>query len=213
MYQGRNDASRHSMVCDEGVRKIWKSYVILLCAILLAYIALSFRPILVYFEHGTLMTPLGTRFPNVDQSKIAFYTDLFGQTATVISSGIGLIAIEMCQVIINNAIEMSADIMQFSAMELNEQLNEDSKMNHNYHIRFHNIIHQVQDFDRYLFCFSIKKINSVTICLRLSIKLNAPFYQIYFRFYENFLLANTSCTAGTSNLYGNGHFYTKSGKY
>lgn len=57
------------------------------------------------------------------------------------------VSIEMAQVIVNNAVEMSADVIELNADTLGEQIIELDGVNAYERARFRNIILQIQDFD------------------------------------------------------------------
>lgn len=149
MYEEKKNTSRFSMVCEENVRKMWKFYLILTCAIFSSMTAVAIGPTLHLLSTGIWLAPIGTQFPYADESKIAFYADLIIQIPFMVTATITTVDIELIQVVMNNAVEMSVDVIHLSIIELNEQLIKHEQMQLNSRARFHNIILQIQDFDRY----------------------------------------------------------------
>lgn len=58
------------------------------------------------------------------------------------------VSIEMAQVIVNNAVEMSADVIELNSNILSDQINELNGVDLQERARFRNIIFQIQDFDQ-----------------------------------------------------------------
>lgn len=148
MYSEVRSTSRFSMVCEEGARKMWKSYAILTCIICTSMSLVSVGPIFLFFRTGIWITPLGTQFPLADHSDIAFYMDLVIQMAIALIGILVTVSIEMSQVIVNNAVQMAADVTKLSIDELREQLSEEGEMRLKTRTKFRNLMLQVQDFDR-----------------------------------------------------------------
>lgn len=154
MYEDKKGSSRFSMVCDEGARKMWKSYAILTCIICNSMSLVSLGPMVLFFTTGVWITPLGTQFPYADRSDIAFYMDLIIQMGIAIIGILVTVSIEMSQVIVNNAVEMAADVTKLNVDEFIERLADEYEMKLRGQAQFRNIILQIQDFDRYKFsCF------------------------------------------------------------
>lgn len=137
------------MVCEEGAQKMWKSYAILTCIIVTSMSLVSLGPVLLFIKDGIWMTPLGIQFPFADQSDVAFYLDLLIQIAIALIGILTTVSIEMSQVIINNAVEMSGDAIKFNVDVFAEQITCIGQMNIVLHANFRNIMVQIQDFDRY----------------------------------------------------------------
>lgn len=103
---------------------------------------------LIFFRDGIWITPLGTQFPLADQSYVAFYLDLIIQMGIALIGILTTVSIEMAQVIVNNAVEMSADVIKLSVEEFNEHVESIGCMTTESRARYRNIILQIQDFDR-----------------------------------------------------------------
>lgn len=151
MYEDKkNSASRFSMVCEGGAQKMLKSYIIMTCIICTSMNIVTMGPTLLFLRTGVWITPLGTQFPYADQSDFAFYLDLVIQMAVGFLGIMITVSIEMSQVIVNNAIIMGSDVTTLSANELTEQLSSDGGVNVVAQAKFHNLVLQIQDFDRYV---------------------------------------------------------------
>lgn len=148
MYEDKKGSSRFSMVCDEGARKMWKSYAILTCIICNSMSLVSLGPMVLFFTTGVWITPLGTQFPYADRSDIAFYLDLLIQMGIAIIGILVTVSIEMSQVIVNNAVEMAADVIKLNVDELKENLTDECEMKLKSHANYRNVMLQIQDFDR-----------------------------------------------------------------
>lgn len=147
MYEDKKDNSQFSAVCEAGAHKMLKSYAILTCIICTSMSLVSLGPILLFIRDGIWITPLGTQFPFADQSDVAFYMDLIIQMAIAFIGILTTVSIEMAQVIVNNVVEMSADVVKLNIDQLDEQLTSTQTMNLHSLARFRNIVLQVQDFD------------------------------------------------------------------
>lgn len=108
-------------------------------------------PMLVLLKTGVWITPLGVQFPYADESTVAFILDLFIQ---LIVGAIGVpitIAIEMASVIINNAVEMSSDVIEMYVDKLTSMLVQAKQVDPLKLTQiFRNIIIQIQDYDRFI---------------------------------------------------------------
>lgn len=147
-YEDKKGVTKFSAVCEEGAHKMLKSYAILTCIICTSMSLVSLGSMLVFFRHGIWITPLGTQFPFADQSDVAFYTDLAIQMAIALVGILTTVSIEMSQVIVNNAVEMAADVIKLNVDQLSDQIASMGKMNLSARASFQNIIVQIQDFDR-----------------------------------------------------------------
>lgn len=94
------------------------------------------------------MTPLGVQFPLADQSDVAFYLDLVIQMFIAVTGIFSTVSIEFSQVIVNNVIEMSADVIKLNIKQLTDQIAPLGQMNLRSRAQFYNIVVQIQDFDR-----------------------------------------------------------------
>lgn len=148
IYEEKRNASKFSVVCEEGAHKMWKSYAVLTCIIVTSMSLVSLGPMLIFFRDGSWITPLGTQFPFADKSDIAFYLDLAIQMTIALIGILTTVSIEMSQVIVNNAVEMSGDVIEFNTDMLSEQMCPIGAMNLESRANFRNIILQIQDFDR-----------------------------------------------------------------
>lgn len=157
IYEEKRSTSKFSMVCEIGAHKMMKSYAILTCIICTSMSLVSLGPMLIFFRDGIWITPLGTQFPFADQSDVAFYMDLGIQMAIALIGILTTVSIEMAQVIVNNAVEMSADVIQFNIDMLAEQINQIDMMHLKSRANFRNIILQIQDFDRYCY-YPVKRL-------------------------------------------------------
>lgn len=137
------------MVCDEGVEKMLKSYLIMTCIICTSMSLVTFGPMHIFLTTGEWITPLGIQFPYADQSDIAFFLDLAIQMAVGFLGIMITVSIEMSQVIVNNAVVMGSDVIELNANELSEQLLSGGALSVRTRAKFRNIMLQIQDFDRY----------------------------------------------------------------
>lgn len=150
MYENKKTStSRFLVVCDAGAHKMLKSYVIMTCIICTSMSIVTFGPVHLFLTTGEWITPLGTQFPYADQSDIAFYMDLAIQMAVGFLGIMITVSIEMSQVIVNNAVTMGCDVITLNANEIAEQLSLDGEMSVGIKAKLHNLMLQIQDFDRY----------------------------------------------------------------
>lgn len=148
MYEDFKGKSKFSAVCEEGAHKMLKSYAILMCIICTSMSLVALGPIIVFFRTGIWMTPLGVQFPLADQSDLAFYLDLVIQMFIAVTGIFSTVSIEFSQVIVNNVIEMSADVIKLNINQLMDQIAPLGQMNLRSRAQFYNIVVQIQDFDR-----------------------------------------------------------------
>lgn len=128
IYLSSRKPSAALRISEEGFRKMLKSYIILTCIIVASMSAVAFGPMRVFLVHGKWTTPLGIQFPLPDVSDVAFYADLLIQ---IVIASIGIlttVSIEMVQVIINNAVELSADVITLNVSTLGQQLEHDRRL-------------------------------------------------------------------------------------
>lgn len=150
MYEDKkSSSSRYSTVCNEGAEKMLKSYLIMTCIMSTSLSLVTFGPMLLFLRTGVWITPLGTQFPYADQSDIAFYMDLAIQMAVGFLGIMITVSIEMSQVILNNAVVVSSDVITLNANEIAEQLASEQAMSVRSQAKFRNMMLQIQDFDRY----------------------------------------------------------------
>lgn len=88
------------------------------------------------------------QFPLADQSDVAFYLDLAIQMLIAVVGIFSTVSIEFAQVIVNNVIEMSADVIKLNINQLTDQIAPFGRMNLRSRAQFYNIVVQIQDFDR-----------------------------------------------------------------
>lgn len=105
-------------------------------------------PMHIFFKTGVWVTPLGIQFPYADHSDVAFYLDLAIQMAVAFIGIMVTVSIEMSQVIVNNVVDMGADVTTLNVNELAGQLESDGAMSDLSRFKFRNILMQLQDFDR-----------------------------------------------------------------
>lgn len=152
MYENKKGTSKYSVVGEEGVAKMMKSFAILSFIICTSMSLVSLGPMRLFFRTGIWITPLGTQFPYADKSDIAFYLDLLIQMFIAILGTCSTISIEMANVIVNNAVDTAADVIKLNIELLTEEMVAIKKMNRELRAKFRNIIQQIQDFDQYV-CF------------------------------------------------------------
>lgn len=148
IYSSSRKPSTALEISTEGFRKMLKSYVILTCIIVTSMSAVAFGPIRVFLVHGKWMTPLGIQFPLADVSNVAFYTDLTIQIVIAFIGILTTVSIEMVQVIINNAVELAADVITLNLSTLGQQLVYDKRLSTASAAQLRNVCVQIQDFNR-----------------------------------------------------------------
>lgn len=107
-------------------------------------------PMLVLIKTGVWITPLGIQFPYADESTVAFILDLIIQLIVGLIGVPITVSIEMASVIINNAVEMSSDVIEMNINKLISMLNQKEPDPLQLTQTFRNIIIQIQDYDRFI---------------------------------------------------------------
>lgn len=147
IYENQHGSTRYTLVGVQGFEKMLKSYIILACVIITSMSSVALGPAIIFITEGIWITPLGIQFPFADESDIAFYMDLTFQMIVAIIGILTTVSIEYVQVIINNAVELSADVIALNCDILSEQLELTQQQNPESKALMTNICNQVQDFN------------------------------------------------------------------
>lgn len=157
IYEDQQTSTRYTLVGVQGFDKMLRSYIILACVIITSMSSVALGPAKIFITQGIWITPLGIQFPFADVSDIAFYMDLTIQMIVAIIGILTTVSIEYVQVIINNAVELSADVIVLNCDILSEQLEDTQRLKPKSAAMLRNICIQIQDFNQlvFLFCFLV----------------------------------------------------------
>lgn len=127
---------------------MWRSFAILTVIICFSMTTVAIGPLLVFFRTGVWNTPLGIQFPYADVSNVAFWLDLGIQVVVAMIGVLTTVSIEMSSVIVNNCVELFADVIELNINELSLKLETDKEFRPRTKQLFENITIQIQDYDR-----------------------------------------------------------------
>lgn len=148
IYPDVNDGSPLTMLCQESIEKMRKSYIILVVVIFISIGSVITGPMEAYIHRGIKVTPFGTKTPFFEEdSDVGFTFDLIFQSCMMPFGIISTICIELCQCLTYNTIELCADIVNLNADSISKDLETDKKFDIKLRTHFRNVLMQIQDFD------------------------------------------------------------------
>lgn len=145
-----NKSTEYNRICENNIEKLVQHFVIIILLVILGHLLIIFGPIYAYIFKNIRSTPMATHLPFLEKdSDIEFTMNLLIQSVIATSALIGNISIELLTLLISNGITI---IPRLIHLNLNDLVKEITGSNFNSKVRWHNVLIQVQDFDRYLFC-------------------------------------------------------------
>lgn len=144
-----NKSTEYNRICKNNIRKLAQHFVIIVFLVIFGHLLIVFGPIYAYIFENIRSTPMATHLPFLKKdSDIEFMMNLLVQSVIAMFALFGNISIELLTLLISNAITIIPNMIH---LNLNDLVKEITSSNLKTMSRWHNVLIQVQDFDRYLF--------------------------------------------------------------
>lgn len=148
IYKDVKDETPFTLLCEESVEKMRKSYIILVIVIFITIGSVITGPVEAYLHRGIKVTPFGTKTPFFEEdSDVGFTFDLIYQSCMMPFGIISTICIELCQCLTYNTVELCADIVTLHAEQISNDLESGKRFDIQLRAHFRNALMQIQDFD------------------------------------------------------------------
>lgn len=146
LYVDDNKPTKYKQFCEENIGKLIRRIKTIWTLILVSFGLFAIGPFYVFFFKHTRVTVLNTELPflHINDSNVAFAVNLIQQFTCTVFALIGNLAIEAGMCLVNDAIEISPEVINFSLCELAN----DTTSSLHLRLRMRNILMQVQDLDR-----------------------------------------------------------------
>lgn len=149
IYKDIKDSTPFTQLCEDSIKQMRRSYIILAIVIFITVQAVSAGPILAYLRDGVKVTPFGTKTPFFEEdSDVGFTVDMVYQSCLMPFGIVSTICIELCQCMTYNTIELCSGIIALNTQLLTESLEKQKKLTVQTYAHFRNMLMQIQDYDQ-----------------------------------------------------------------
>lgn len=153
IYPETNASTLLHVLCNQSAKSLLNEVLTIQVVIVFSYLSVVIGPIYAYLYKDLHVSPMGTRLPFFDDDETEFLVNVGLQCTGALYALFGNLAIETVSCLINNAILLSAEVIQLNGNHLTERL-EDEINNQGITIEtralFRNILLQIRDFDTYI---------------------------------------------------------------
>lgn len=147
-YQTDTESSRYKSLRAKHIDKLLEIVICVLVLLLLGYGILLVGPIIESIYHHTRTTPLATNLPFFEKNSAhEFIVNMVVQFTLIFISTCGNLAIQMAACMVNHAIMVVPDLIQFNLLEFQDELIANG-MNVKSRSRLVNTFIQQQDYNR-----------------------------------------------------------------